>query len=203
MPPAAEFRMSKTFWMVVVTEENLEITRDRGFKVLGIDSRNRRKAVRITPEDRVLFYVRDKRAFAATATVRSEHFEEKTRVWKHHSRDELFANRVEIKADYSLDPTDYVDATEIGPTLEYVKKWPAEHWPLAFFGMLHIVPQRDFNLLEEEIRKSQAAAKKRKPTKGEKQTTTAATARARRKKKSDSSRRSRRARTRAATKQAR
>ena len=161
--------MSKTYWMVVVDQENLEITRGLGFKVLGIDGRNRRKSVRLTPEDRLLFYVPDKKGFAATATVASEHFDETTRVWKHHEKNELFPNRVKMKADLVLDLEDYIDAREIAPTLEYVKKWPTEHWPLAFFGMLHIVPQRDFNLLEDEIRKVSIAAKKRKPVTPEKE----------------------------------
>lgn len=196
--------MSKTFWMVVIDEENLEITRESGFEVLGIDSRNRRKAIRITPEDRLLFYVRDKKGFAATATVASEHFEENTRVWKHHEKNERFPNRVKMTADLVLDPEDYIDAREIAPTLEYVKKWPTEHWPLAFFGMLHIVPQRDFNLLEDEIRKACEAAEKRQPVTSEKEVTSTATASRRRlKKKADSTRRRRRARTRTASKQAR
>ncbi len=195
--------MSKTFWMVVVDEENLDITRERGFEVLGIDSRNRRKSVRITPEDRVLFYVNNKKGFAATATVESSHFEEKTRVWKHHVKDELFPNRVKIKPDFVLDPDDYIDAREIAPTLEYVKKWPAEHWPLAFFGMLHIVPQRDFNLLEDEIRKASDAAEKRRPETAEKEVTSAATANRRRQKKAQGTRRRRRARSRSTAKQSR
>ena len=191
--------------MVVLDQENMGITRENGFSVQGVDSRNRRKSVRITPEDRLLYYVEDKKGFAATATVTSEHFEEKTRVWKHHTRDELFPNRVEIKADLVLEPEDYIDAREIAPTLEYVKKWPAEHWPLAFFGMLHIVPQRDFNLLEDEIRKASEAAEKRRPVAPqEKDVTSAATAnRRRQKRKSQTSRRRRRARSKTSTKQPR
>lgn len=196
--------MSKTFWMVVVDEENLEITRENGFDVLGIDSHNRRKSVRITPDDRLLFYVRDKKGFAATATVESEHYEDNTRVWKHHEKSERFPNRVKMKPEYVLDAEDYIDAREIAPTLEYVKKWPTERWPLAFFGMLHIVPQRDFNLLEDEIRKASEAAEKRRPVTPEKEVTSAATANRRRlKKKAENSRRRRRARTRTASKQAR
>lgn len=196
--------MSKTFWMVVVDEENLEITRERGFEVLGIDSHNRRKSVRISPEDRLLFYVQDRKGFAATATAVSEHYEDTTRIWKHHEKNERFPNRVNMTADHVLSPEDYIDAREIAPTLEYVKKWPTEHWPLAFFGMLHIVPQRDFNLLEEEIRKASVAAEERRPVTAEKDVTSAATASRRRlKKKAEITRRRRRARTRTATKQAR
>jgi len=32
-----------------------------------------------------------------------------------------------------------------------VKKWPPEHWPLAFQGHLHQLPKADFALLEDEI----------------------------------------------------
>ncbi len=196
--------MSKTYWMVVLDQQNLDITREKGFKIQGIDSRNRRKAVRITPEDRLLFYVEDQKGFAATATVTSEHFEQNTRIWKYYVKDELFPNRVKIKPDLLLEPDDYIDAREIAPTLEYVKKWPAEHWPLAFFGMLHIVPQRDFNLLEEEIRKASEAAEKRKPATPEKEVTSAAAAsRRKQKKKTLTSRRRRRARVKATSKQVR
>lgn len=196
--------MSKTYWMIVVDQENLDITRANGFTVQGVDSRNRRKSVRITPEDRLIYYLEDRKAFAATATVTSEHFEENTRIWKHHDRGELFPNRVRIKADIVLDPEDYIDAREIAPTLEYVKKWPAEHWPLAFFGMLHIMPQRDFNLLENEIHKADVASKKRRPPAPEKEVTSAATAsRRRQKRKAQTSRRRRRARSRTVSRAAR
>jgi hypothetical protein len=47
----------------------------------------------------------------------------------------------------------WLDARQIGPTLEYVKKWAPEDWPLAFIGMLHIIPQRDFTYLEDEMRR--------------------------------------------------
>src|SRR5690606_29973399 len=130
--------MSKTYWMLVVDQENLDITRENGFSVQGVDSRNRRKAVRMTPEDRIIYYVSDFRGFAATATVTSEHFEDHSQIWKHHREDEDFPNRVSVSADVVLEPDDYVDARELAPTLEYLKKWPAELWELAFFGMLHI-----------------------------------------------------------------
>ena len=46
---------------------------------------------------------------------------------------------------------DWVDALQVGPTLEYVKRWPPEMWELAFFGMVHIISKRDFELLENEL----------------------------------------------------
>ena len=140
--------------MLVTTQENLDITRARGFSMQGVDTKNRKKAVRMGPEDRVLYYVSDKKGFAATATVTSESFEDDEPIWKHHREQEKFPYRVEIDADVVLDQANYVDGYQIGPTLEYVKKWAPDRWLLAFFGMLHIIPQRDFNFVEGELRRA-------------------------------------------------
>ena len=150
--------MGKTFWMLVTTQENLDITRSRGFSIQGVDTKNRKKAVRMGPEDRVLYYVSDKKGFAATATVTSDSFEDEERIWKHHRDKEVFPHRVELNADVVLDELDYIDGYQLGPTLEYVKKWPPHLWTHAFFGMLHIIPQRDFNLVEAELKRAVGVA---------------------------------------------
>ena len=49
--------------------------------------------------------------------------------------------------------TDIGDAMILGPRLEYVKKWLPENWPLAFLDRLHLLPQRDFRLIEGEMRR--------------------------------------------------
>jgi predicted RNA-binding protein len=139
--------------MLVTNQENLDITRARGFGLQGVDTRNRRKAVRMGPEDRVLYYVSDKKGFAATATVTSESFEDHEPIWKHHREQEVYPHRVEIEPDVVLEEEDYVDGYQVGPTLEYVRKWPPDRWPLAFYGMLHIIPQRDFNFVEDELKR--------------------------------------------------
>ena len=56
--------MGKTYWMVATSQENFEITRERGFDIQGIDTKNRRKAVRMSQDDRIVFYVRDRREFS-------------------------------------------------------------------------------------------------------------------------------------------
>ena len=146
--------MGKTYWMLVTTQENLDITRERGFNMQGVDTKNRKKAVRMGPEDRVLYYVSDKKGFAASATVTSDSFEDDERIWKHYRDKETFPHRVELNPDVVLDESSYVDAFQVGPTMEYVKKWPPHLWPHAFYGMLHIIPQRDFNFVEAELRRA-------------------------------------------------
>jgi len=63
-----------------------------------------------------------------------------------------------------LDEEHYVDGYQVGPTLEYVRKWPPDRWPLAFFGMLHIIPQRDFNFIEEELKRAGGSPHQPEPT---------------------------------------
>ena len=160
----------------MTTQENLDITRARGFSLQGVDTKNRRKAVRMGPEDRVLYYVSDKKGFAATATVTSDSFEDHEPIWKHHREQETFPHRVEIEANVVVEQPDYVNGYQVGPTLEYVKKWSPDRWPQAFFGMLHIIPQRDFNLVEAELRRitgEPAPAKASKPDPVEISATTA------------------------------
>ena len=140
-----------TCWMINTTRENYEITRDRDFDLLGIDASNSRKASQMVPGDRVIFYVNDARSFAAAATVVEKCFEDSAPIWKHHADKEKFRNRVPIELDVVARDGDWVDALQVGPTLEYVKRWPPEMWDLAFFGMVHIISKRDFELLENEI----------------------------------------------------
>ena len=59
--------------------------------------------------------------------------------------------------DVVLEEADYVDGYQVGAMLEYVRKWPPDKWPLAFFGMLHIIPQRDFNYIEDELKRAEGS----------------------------------------------
>ena len=145
--------MGKTYWMLVTNQRNFEITRSRGFTLEGVDSRNRRKAVRMAADDRIVYYLSDRKVFTAAATLASGHFEAHERIWQHYREREDFPHRVKVRPDIVLDKDLWLDALQIGPSLEYVKKWAPEDWPLAFAGMLHIIPQRDFSYLEEEMRR--------------------------------------------------
>ena len=137
--------------MINTTRENYEITCERGFDLLGVDAPNSRKASQMVQGDRLVFYVRDDKKFAAAATVTGKSFQDGSRIWKHHSSRERFRSRVNIELDVLPSEGDWVDARQLGPTLEYVRRWPPEMWDLAFFGMVHILSKQDFDLLEGEL----------------------------------------------------
>ena len=140
-----------TCWLINTTRENYDITQDRGFDLMGIDASNSRKASQMVSGDRIVFYVRDDRSFVATATVTDKCFHNSSPIWKHHTKKEKFRNRVPIEPDVIAGDEGWVDALQVGPTMEYVKRWPPEMWELAFFGMVHIISKRDFELLENEL----------------------------------------------------
>ena len=140
-----------TCWMINTTRENYAITTERGFDLLGVDQPNSRKATQMAPGDRLAFYVREDMSFVATATVTGRCFQEQSQIWKSSAKRERFRNRVRIEPDVIGDQDEWVDGLQVGPTLEYVKRWPPEMWDLALFGMVHIISKRDFDFIEGEL----------------------------------------------------
>ena len=156
--------MGKNYWMVVQTSENYGITEEMGFTMHGLGAKYRRRAQRMQPDDKMLFYLRDLRKWPAVASITSKFFEERTPVWKPTRRGEDFRFRVKIRPDFVLKEEDYIDGLILGPRLEYVKRWPPERWPLAFQDSLHLLSQRDFRLIEGEIRRIVNKARRQQQT---------------------------------------
>ena len=139
------------YWMVVSSPDNFRKTRELGFTIQGLKSRHRRRVETMRVGDRVLYYVTGRMAFAATVTVASPMYEDHTPIWRTARRDEDYPWRVHIRADITLDDGDWVPAKELAYRLDYVRKWPPEHWTLAFQGHIHALPRNDFGMVEDEI----------------------------------------------------
>jgi hypothetical protein len=50
-----------------------------------------------------------------------------------------------------LDEDEFVPAEGLALELEHVRKWPADHWQLAFQGQLRTVSDADAELLEKRL----------------------------------------------------
>jgi EVE domain-containing protein len=151
------------YWMIVSSPENFRKTREHGFSIQGLKSRHRRRVETMRVGDRVLYYVTGRMGFAATVTVASPMYEDHTPIWRSARRDEDYPWRVHIRADAVLEESDWVPAKEIAYRLDYVRKWPPEHWTLAFQGHIHALPRTDFAIIEDEIVRS---SRRRKPLAG-------------------------------------
>ena len=145
---------SAQYWMVVSSPDNFRKTRELGFTIQGLKSRHRRRVETMRVGDRLLYYVTGRMAFAATVTVASPMYEDHTPTWRSSRRDEDYPWRVHIRSDIVLEDVDMVPAKELAYRLDYVRKWPPEHWTLAFQGHIHALPRNDFAIIEDEIARS-------------------------------------------------
>lgn len=145
--------MAKNYWMMVTSPENYQITKQMGFTAQPLKGQHPRKVQRVEPGDRILFYVGGVRFFGATATVTSKYFEDSTPTWRKEGSSD-WKYRVQIKPAIVLDEEQQIDAKQLAPRLDYVRRWAPEDWYMAFAqSNLHLLPKKDFLLVEEEMRK--------------------------------------------------
>ena len=142
-----------TTWILTGSLENFRINVERGFDVIGFKERRRRQAQEFEPGDEIVFYVTGVQAFGGIARVRSAMLEDRDPIWPQgrKKRPEAYPWRVEAEPLLVLDEDEFVPAGELAPELEHVRKWPAEHWHLAFQGQLRTVGDRDARLLRERL----------------------------------------------------
>ena len=135
----------------------MRIAEARGFDVFGFKSTRRREATGMKPGDKLIFYLTKIMKFGGLAEVASEYFEDSSPVFKAKKPGETYPFRVRVRPEIVLEPGQYLDVKEIAPRLAYTKKWPAEHWRLAFQGNLHQVPQPDYELIASLMRQAAGA----------------------------------------------
>ena len=143
-----------TYWIIVGSPDNFVKTRELGFTVQGLKSRHRKKAERMRPGDKIVYYVTGLKQFAGISTITSPYFESHEPIWK--SKDpkkaaEDYPHRVKIEPDTILEEGHYVDAEPLARQMTYVDKWPAANWTLAFQGNVHEIGVEDFALIEAAI----------------------------------------------------
>jgi predicted RNA-binding protein len=150
-----------TNWILTGSLENFRINVERGFDVIGFKERRRRMAEEFEPGDEIFFYVTGVKAFGGIARVRSEMFEDRTRIWPPKNkprpqksppnRPEEYPWRVEAEPILVLSEEEFLAAEELVPELEHVRKWPLDHWHLAFQGQLRTIGEADADLLRERM----------------------------------------------------
>ena len=150
--------MGAKTWILTGSPENLEATRAHGFRVIGMKERRRNLAEQIEPGDRIVFYVTRVKAFAGVVRVTGEMYEDRSRVWPGKpGKADPYPWRFETEPLLILAEDDWVPAEELAGELEHVRKWPREHWTLAFQGQLRTVSGADASLLEERLREAAGA----------------------------------------------
>ena len=159
-----------TNWILTGSLENFRINVERGFDVIGFKEGRRRQAEEFEPGDEVFFYVTGVKAFGGIARVTSEMFEDRARIWPDknkrrpqtpppNNKAEAYPWRVGAEPVLILPEDRFVPAEELATELEHVRKWPPDHWHLAFQGQLRTIGEADAELLRERLASQIAAAR--------------------------------------------
>ena len=142
------------YWIVVSSVDNFHRTKDLEFTIQGLKSRHRKKAEQMRPGDKIIYYCTGVKSFAGVSTITSEYFESDEKIWESGNKKragEDYPFRVKIERDLVLDDAEFVSAEPLARQMTYAKKWPAEHWTLAFQGNVHLVPEEDYDLIRKAI----------------------------------------------------
>lgn len=137
-----------TTWILTASPENHAATADHGFTVIGCKERRRNQALLIEPGDRIVLYLTRVMRFAAAIRVTGELYEQRTTIWPGKpGKADAYPWRLQTEPELVLDEPDWLPAETVKDDLAHIRKWPAEHWKLAFQGQLRTVCDADASLL--------------------------------------------------------
>ncbi len=147
-------------WILTGSPENFAATREHGFRLIGMKERRRNQALEMEPGDRIVFYLTQRKAFAGAVRITGELFEDRTRVWPGKpGNPDSYPWRFETAPELILDEAEWVPAEDVAPELEHVRKWPPEHWTLAFQGQLRTISDADAALVMSRLHEAAAVAR--------------------------------------------
>jgi hypothetical protein len=139
--------------MLTASPENFAATRAHGFEVIGLKERRRGFAEQIVPGDRIVLYLTQVMVFAASIRVTGELFEDRRRVWPGKpGKADSYPWRFPTEPELVLEEHDWVAAEDLVDELEHIRKWPREHWKLAFQGQIRVVSEHDARVLMDRMR---------------------------------------------------
>ena len=123
--------------------------------MIGLKERNRNRALEIEPGDRIVLYATRVKAFAGSIRIEGELYEDRTPIWPGKpGKADAYPWRFETEPVLTLDEGRFVPAETLAGDLEHVRKWPPEHWRLAFQGQLRAVSKADADRLGRALREA-------------------------------------------------
>jgi predicted RNA-binding protein len=139
---------------LTTSPDNFAKTADLGWKVQGIKSRRGKTARDIHPGDKLVYYVTKHVAFGATVEVTSDVFEDHDPIWTSKPGED-YPWRFEIAPEVVVEDQElWVPAEELHQELQFPRKWPAEHWKLAFQGNIRQWPDADYDVVKRALQRA-------------------------------------------------
>jgi hypothetical protein len=145
-------------WILTGSPENYAATAEHGFSVIGLKELRRNFALQFETGDRIVLYLTKRMVFAASIRVTGEMFEDRTKLWPGKpGKADAYPWRFESRPELVLDDDARLPAEVVKDELDHIRKWPAEHWKLAFQGQLRTVSDADAALLLDRLRAAAGA----------------------------------------------
>ena len=142
----------QTTWILTSSPDNHSATRETGFSVIGLKERNRKRAERIEPGDRIVLYLTKEMTFGGSIIITGEMYEDRTKIWPGKpGNPDSYPGRFATEPEIVISPDSHVPAETLKDDLEHIGKWPAEHWKLAFQGQIREVGAADAKLLVKTL----------------------------------------------------
>lgn len=146
-------------WILTGSPENYAATREHGYRLIGLKEGRRNFAEQIEHGDRIVLYLTGEMAFAASILVDGTLHEDRTPLWPGKpGKTDAYPWRFETVPELVLPAEAHLPAERLAGALEHVRKWPAEHWKLAFQGQIRAVSQHDAELVLASMRAADPAA---------------------------------------------
>ena len=140
-------------WVLTGSPDNYAATAARGHTLIGMKERRRAMAEQMEPGDRIVLYLTQVMAFAAAIRLTGPMFEARAKVWPGKpGKADAYPWRFESEPELVLDEADWLPAEAVKDSLEWIRKWPPEHWKLAFQGQLRTVSDADAAVLMDAMR---------------------------------------------------
>lgn len=143
-------------WLIISSQQNLEITSRLNFTLQGLKKRHRKKAHEIEPGDFFFYYITGVQKLAAAVRVESFVQEDKNKVWVNLGKDpeECYPWRFEISPYVIWDEHHWLNMSDFSEQLLHFRKWPAKNWRLGLQGQIHALREEDTQLLLDVFTKN-------------------------------------------------
>lgn len=149
-PPRIE--SVSTTWILTASVDNHRATEELGFSVIGIKERNRKRAMEMEQGDLIVYYLTKVMSFAGAVRITGDLYEDRTKIWPGQpGNPDAYPWRFPTEKVITLPQDAWIPAETVKDDLDHVKKWPAEHWKLAFQGQLRTISEHDTALLLDRL----------------------------------------------------
>jgi hypothetical protein len=92
-------------------------------------------------------------AFAGSIRVEGELYEDRSKVWPGKpGKADSYPWRFQTSPEVVLEEPEWVPAVSLVDDLDHIRKWPREHWRLAFQGQIRPVSRHDAEILCERMK---------------------------------------------------